>query len=149
MSAIAWLRLSDDRLVRADRVIAVDLWGPVADNAEHTGPLTKAVEGQPARIVAQLAGPDTSWVHVATCTPVRGGELITGLLGALAAAAARPSGIAIVYGLRHGGELSRWTFGATIPLTDPRVVPFHEVRDLAPGRWLVRPLQRGGAQEGS
>ncbi|MFG2210520.1 hypothetical protein [Streptomyces sp. NPDC048638] len=147
MSAIAWLRLSDDRLVRADRVVSVDLWGPVADNAEQAE-VTKAVAGQPARIVAQLAGPDTSWVHVATCAAVRGGELITGLLAALAAAAARPSGITFVYGLRHGGELSRWTYGAVIPLTDPRVAPFHEVHDLAPGRWLVRPL-RSGAQEGS
>lgn len=130
-------------------MIAVDLWGPVTENTEQAEQVTKAVAGQPARIVAQLAGPDTSWVHVATCAAVRGGELITGLLAALAAAAARPSGIAFIYGLRHGGELSRWTFGATIPLTDPRVAPFHEVRDLAPGRWLVSPLQRGGAQEGS
>ncbi|WP_159047710.1 hypothetical protein [Streptomyces sp. WM6378] len=140
MSAIAWLRLSDDRLVRADRVVSVDLWGPVAGN---TGQIeaTKAVAGHPARIVAQLAGPGTPWVHVATCAAVRGGELITGLLNALASAAARPSGIAFVYGLRHGGELSRWAYGAAIPLTDPRVAPFHEVRDPAPGRWLMRPLR--------
>ncbi|MFD4525518.1 hypothetical protein ACFWP7_16655 [Streptomyces sp. NPDC058470] len=147
MSAIAWLRLSDDRLVRADRVVAVDLWGPGPENTLQAE-VTTAVLGQPARIVAQLAGPDTSWVHVATCAAVRGGELITGLLGAIAAAAARPSGIAFVYGLRQGGELTRWTYGATIPLTDPRVAPFHEVHDSAPGRWLVRPL-RSGAQEGS
>ncbi|MEW1760436.1 hypothetical protein AB0393_28485 [Streptomyces cyaneofuscatus] len=124
--------------------MAVDLWGPVGENAEQA----QIVLGQPARIVAQLAGRDASWVHVATCAAVRGGELITGLLGAIAAASARPSGVAFVYGLRHGGELSRWTYGATIPLIDPRVEPFHEARDVAPGRWLVSPL-RGGAQEGS
>lgn len=137
MSVIVWLRLSDDRLVRADRVVAVDLWGPLIDDAGGQEPL-KAVTGERgARIVVQLAGPETPWVEVAACSAVRGGELVVGLLGALAAASAQASGARFVYGLRHRGELSRWTYGPVIPLADPRVAPLHQAQDPAPGRWLA------------
>lgn len=137
MSAIVWLRLSGDRLVRADRVIAVDLQGPLDDDAGHQeSPKTAA--GEPAaRIVVQLAGPETSWVQVASCAAARGGELVVGLLGALAAASEQASGIRFVYGLYLGGELSRWTYGPVIPLIDSRVAPLHETPDPAPGRWLA------------
>ncbi len=138
MSAIVWLRLAGDRLVRADRVIAVDLRGPLDDDAAaHQEPQQK-VAGEPgARILAQLAGPEASWVQVASCPAARGGKLVVGLLGALAAASAQASGARFVYGLYLGGELSRWTYGPVIPLADFRVAPLHEAPDPAPGRWLA------------
>ncbi|WP_060880353.1 hypothetical protein [Streptomyces scabiei] len=140
MAAIVWLRLSDDRLVRADRVVAVDLRVPLTDDAGRQEPVARE---QGAWIVAQLTGPDASWVQVAACPAVRGGELVVGLLGALAAASAHASGVRFVYGLRYGGELSRWTYGPVIPLADPRVVPLHEVQDPAPGRWLAASSREG------
>ncbi|MFJ3169295.1 hypothetical protein ACIPJK_00800 [Streptomyces roseus] len=143
MAAIVWLRLSDDRLVRADRVVAVDLRVPLTDDAGRQEPLKPVAGEQGAWIMAQLTGPETSWVQVAACPAVRGGELVVGLLGALAAASAHASGVRFVYGLRYGGELSRWTYGPVIPLADPRVVPLHEVQDPAPGRWLAACSREG------
>jgi hypothetical protein len=132
MPANAWLRLADDRLVPTHRVAAVDLWGPPAQDQR-----TEVVAGQPARIMARVDGLDRPWELVSPCAAERGGELITGLLATLAAAGASTEQVTFVYGLHHRGELSRWTHGRAIPLTDPRVPAFHEVSDPAPGRWLV------------
>ncbi|MFI1189373.1 hypothetical protein [Streptomyces californicus] len=137
MSATVWLRLSGDRLARADRVIAVDLRGPLADGAAHEGPQQKVAGELGARIMAQLAGPEASWVQVASCPAARDGELVVGLLGALAAASAQASGVRFVYGLHLGEELSRWSYGPVIPLSDSRVAPLHGTPDPAPGRWLA------------
>lgn len=135
MAAITWLRLADDRLIRADQIVEVDLWGPPP--AHDARQPTVPIMGKPARIMALRDGAEPAWLHVATCAAVRGGELIMNLLGTLTAAASRQSGVAFVYGLRHAGELSRWSHGSTIPFSDPRVPVFHEVEDPSPGRWFA------------
>ena len=132
MSATTWLRVADDRLFCADHLTAVDLWGPPA-GGEPTDPAM----GEPARIMAQFLGPDMSWIHVANCAAARGGELVTGLLSTVAEARTSPAGVAFVYGLWHGGELSCWTHGRTIPVSGRGVPPLHEVDDPAPGRWIM------------
>jgi hypothetical protein len=132
MPTRAWLRLADDRLVPTHRVAAVDLWGPPAQEQR-----TEVVARQPAQIMARVDGLDRPWALVSLCAAERGGELITGLLATIAAAEASTEQLTFVYGLHHGGELSRWTHGRVIPLTDPRVPSFHEVSEPAPGRWLA------------
>ncbi|MEV6421751.1 hypothetical protein [Streptomyces sp. NPDC051662] len=133
MRASAWLRMADDRLVATRRIAAVDLWGP--------GQERRPEAGQQARIMACVDGVEDAWAVVAACRAERGGELIAGLLSAVAAAEASPVHVAFVYGLHFGGELSRWTHGRTIPLTDSRVPELHKIRD-EPGRGLVASSRR-------
>lgn len=132
MCAMTWLRVDDDRLFRAEHLVAVDLWGPPAG-----GDATEPTAGEPARIMGHFPGTDTPWIHVATCPASRGAELVTGLLATVAAARSSSNDVAFVYGLHHDGELSRWTHGVTIPVGDRRVPPLHEVTDPAPGRWIM------------
>ncbi|MFC9654153.1 MULTISPECIES: hypothetical protein [unclassified Streptomyces] len=135
MSVTVWLRLANDRLERADRVVAMDLWGPPTEQ-DHAA--TRPVAGHPARIMAMIDGEEPRWHVVARCELAeRGGELITGLIGAIAAASRAADGPRYVYGLMRQGSVYRWTHGLTIPLTDARVPPFHEAHDPVPGRWIT------------
>ncbi|MFJ2217813.1 hypothetical protein ACIQVO_36655 [Streptomyces sp. NPDC101062] len=122
--------MADDRLVPTRRIAAVDLWGPGQEGRRPEA-------GQQARIMACVDGVDDAWSLAAVCRAERGGELIAGLLSAVAAAEASPVHVAFVYGLYFGGELSRWTHGRTIPLTDPRVPELHGICD-EPGSGLTR-----------
>jgi hypothetical protein len=132
MCAMTWLRVADDRLFRVDHLVAIDLWGPPS-GGEPTDPIT----GEPARIMGRFLGVDGPWIQVATCPAPRGGELVTGLLSTVAAARSTSHPVAFVYGLHHDGELSSWTHGDTIPVSDRRVPALHEVTDPAPSRWIM------------
>jgi hypothetical protein len=138
MSAMVntWVRTSTDRLVRADRIVAVDLWGP--PNGEKQ---TDVEHGEPARIMLRIDGADEKpWHEAATVNAERGGELITYLLGLLNNLAPDGGRVRYVYGLHHGEELYRWMHGASIPITpDGKVRPLHEVPDPYPDRGLVSP----------
>lgn len=69
MSAMVntWVRTSTDRLVRADRIVAVDLWGP--PNGEKR---TDVEHGEPARIMLQIDGDEEPWHEAATVNAERG-----------------------------------------------------------------------------
>ncbi|MFF3982773.1 hypothetical protein [Streptomyces sp. NPDC001828] len=137
MSAMVntWVRTSTDRLVRADRIVAVDLWGP--PNGEKQ---TDVEHGEPARIMLQIDGDEEPWQEAATVNAERGGELITYLLSLLNSPLPDGSKVRYVYGLHRGEELYRWMHGASIPITpDGNVRPLHEVLDPYPGRGLVSP----------
>ncbi|MFE9613201.1 hypothetical protein [Streptomyces bauhiniae] len=131
-----WVRLSSDRLIRADRIVGVDLWGP--PNGEKQ---TEVVHDEPARIMLQIEGDDEEpWREAATVSAERGGELITHLLAVLNG----PLGdakVRYVYGLFRGEELSRWMHGPSIPAPpDGTVRPLHHVGNPHPGHGLTKGL---------
>ena len=125
-----WVRLSTDRLVRADRIVAVDLWGPPNGDKQ-----TEVVADEPARIMLQIDGDEEEpWREAATVNAERGGELITYLLSLLNSPNPDGSKVRYVYGLYRSEELYRWMHGTTIPvMPDGRVRPLHEVHDPNPG----------------
>ncbi|MEW2434350.1 hypothetical protein AB0952_09215 [Streptomyces caniferus] len=130
MSAITWLRVEGDRLIRADLITELDLWGP---SVEHGA----VVAGQEARIIAFVGADRDHWAEVARVTKCEwGGDLITSLASALARAADSAEAVRYVYGLYEGGALIGWSSGPVIPVSDPRVRPLHTVADPAPGKWL-------------
>lgn len=142
MTAIAWLRAADDRLVRADRIAEVDLWGPGPAAADTV------VAGAPARIVVRLDTATGEWVEVARISRAEhGGELITTLLSRLASAAFQGTDLRYIYGLYTNGEVAGWSDGPAIPGTDSRIAPLHLVEDEAPGMWLAGRSRTSRAQD--
>lgn len=115
MSSHVWLRMSDDRLVRAADIRMADLWGQTT--TERTTP----VRGQQARVMIRC-GSDREgegWEEVAVCDAGQGGGLVVSLLSTLAvAAAADRDDIRFVYGLYDKGQLLRWAYGSTLPNSD-------------------------------
>lgn len=139
MSSHVWLRLADDRLVRAADIRMTDLWGQAT--AERTPP----VRGQRARVMIRC-GSDREgegWEEVTVCDAEQGGRLVVSLLSTLAAAATADKDDArFVYGLYEEGQLLRWAYGSTLPNSDTRVPPLHELSDPLPGRWLAGDARR-------
>lgn len=130
MSAMTWLRMEGDRLVRADLITGLDLWGPSADHSA-------VIAGLEARIIAFVGTSRDDWAEVARVTHCeRGGDLLTSLASTLAKASESTAPVRFVYGLYEGSTLVRWTSGPVIPVSDSRVRPLHMVSDPAPGRWL-------------
>ncbi|MFF6829217.1 hypothetical protein [Streptomyces longwoodensis] len=62
MTGAAWLQNSNARLLRIDRIIEIDLWGPPFSGADAP----PAVAGQLARIVVRLDTPAEPWREIAT-----------------------------------------------------------------------------------
>ncbi|MFF9786262.1 hypothetical protein [Streptomyces nigrescens] len=130
MSAMTWLRVEGDRLVRADLITGLDLWGPSADHSA-------AIAGLEARIIAFVGTSRDDWAEVARVAKCEwGGDLITSLASALARASESTDPVRFVYGLYEGGALIGWASGPVIPVSDPKVRPWHTISDPAPGRWL-------------
>lgn len=133
-----WVRLSTDRLVRADRIVEVDLWGPPNGDKQ-----TEVVHGEPARIMLHVAGDaEEPWREAATVNAERGGELITYLLSLMNSP--NPEAvdqIRYVYGLQRDGEVYRWMHGKTMPVVvtgTEKGWPLHWIPDPAPGRDLAQ-----------
>ncbi|RLU82018.1 hypothetical protein CTZ27_31145 [Streptomyces griseocarneus] len=126
--------MTEDRLVRADRIVSIDLWGPSLD---QDGKRTNPVLGRPARIMVQVQDEEPAWLEAARVDAEQGGELITRLLTALATAEGT-AGLTYVYGLQHSGRTTyRWKHGSALPVDDEHVSPLHRIDDPAPGRGLV------------
>ncbi|MEU5425833.1 hypothetical protein AB0H73_09520 [Streptomyces olivoreticuli] len=143
MTPITWLRAAGDRLVRAERIAEINLWGPGPAAADTV------VASAPARIVVRLDTPAGEWVEAARIARAEhGGELIKTLCSRLAAAASRGTDLRYIYGLYVNGELVGWSDGPAIPDTDSRVPPLHFVAaDEAPGMWLASRSRTSRAQD--
>jgi hypothetical protein len=128
---VTWVRLADDRLVRGDRVVAVDLWGPPAGEKR-----TDPVPGEPARIMLQVDGEAGEWHEAGTCSAEHGGELVTYLVNLLSSPGDDSDGPRYVYGVYERGELRRWMHGGTI-VGREGVRPLHALPDPAPGSGLA------------
>ena len=128
MTGTAWLQTSGARLVRLDRIIEIDLWGPPFSGADAP----PAVAGRPARIVARLDTAAEPWREIATVSsPDRGADLIAQLLVTCAAAVeSRAGSVRYVYGCYEQGELSGWSQGTALP-----AVSWERSAVLVPGRW--------------
>ncbi|MFJ8676717.1 hypothetical protein [Streptomyces sp. NPDC093589] len=130
MPAMTWLRVEGDRLVRADLITELDLWGTPVERST-------VVAGHEARIIAFVGTDPDHWVEVGRVTKGEwGGDLIASLVSALARAADSAEAVRFVYGLHERGTLIGWSSGPVIPVSDPRVRPLHTVTDPAPGKWL-------------
>lgn len=134
---VTWVRLAGDRLVRADRVVAVDLWG-ASGGEKRTDP----VPGESARIMIQIDGEADEWQEAGACPAERGGELVTYLVNLLSSPGNDGDGPRFVYGVYELGELRRWMHGATIAADREGVRPLHALPDPAPGSGIAA-LARG------
>ncbi|MEJ8654812.1 hypothetical protein WKI65_43940 [Streptomyces sp. MS1.AVA.3] len=146
MTGSVWLRLATDRLVRADRIVDLDLWGPES-SVVGAQQKTNVVSGRAARIMVRLDGA-TGWLLAATCSSERGGALVTQLAAASAAATASASrgGAQFLYGLMaEDGLLIRWTHGPKIPRDSGQVPPLHAHRVQVPDGLKVKPLWHRGS----